>query len=417
MNKMDDRVAIIGGGLSGLVIAEGLYEKGYKNITVFEKEEHVGGKLHTICYKGKSYEFGALFGLPSQNHLKKMMKKYNVKIDGPKLSRVNYDTCGNKIMQIPKEFLDDFIEEVERLPDVLATYKSLDHINIYNLEPSMMLPFSQWCDLNGFVLLKIVYAHHFTSYGLGDTGVVPALYVLRTLTYDNLMSFLELPEFCTWKEGVSMLIECLNREMKDIRMAQQVIKISLSSNDQVCVHTDFEVLKFDRVIIATPLEQFADFYDADYEMKRFLLSIKYQAFNVYAFIANSIPKGCGFILENLSVDRVGHILIWNTRWDSLGEEAMVMVYAYNNPANSKAESLKTIESDLIKLGIQSPRLYQYKNWRQCPYVETEDLQKGFYEKMEAMQGKYNVFLAGEIMSMVTMDNCIQYSNYLVHKYF
>lgn len=417
MNKMDNRVAIIGGGLSGLVIAEGLHKKGYKNITVFEKENQVGGKLHSIYYKGKSYELGANFGLPSQNHLKKLMKRYNIKIDGPKLSHVNYDISGNKIMQIPKESLDDFIEEVERLPDVLAGYKSLDCINIHNLEPSIMLPFSQWCDLNGFIILKIVYAHHFTSYGLGNTEVVPALYVLRTLTYDNLMSFLELPEFCAWKDGVSTLIECIIQDIRDIRLGQGVTKITLSTNNQVYVHTDFEVHEFERVIIAAPLNQFANFYEMDIIMKQFLNAIKYQAFNVYAFVAENIPKGCGFVLENLSANRTGHVLIWNARWDSLGSESLIMAYAYNNPANTKAESLKIIERDLIKLGIQSPRLYQYKNWRQCPYVESNDLQNGFYEKMEAMQGKYNVFLAGEIMSMVTMDNCIQYSNYLVHKYF
>ena len=58
---MDQKVAIIGGGLSGLVIAEGLQRKGYKNVTVFERDNRVGGKLYTIWYKGKSYEFGALF--------------------------------------------------------------------------------------------------------------------------------------------------------------------------------------------------------------------------------------------------------------------------------------------------------------------------------------------------------------------
>ena len=96
---------------------------------------------------------------------------------------------------------------------------------------------------------------------------------------------------------------------------------------------------------------------------------------------------------------------------------LVTVYAYNNPENSKAEALKIIESDLLKLGIHSPRLYQFKSWQQCPHVDTSVLQKGFYEKMEAMQGKNNIFLAGEIMSTVSMENCIQYSNYLINKYF
>lgn len=417
MKKTDYNVAVIGGGLSGLVIAEGLQKKGYKNVTVFERNEQVGGKLHTIRFKGKSYELGALFGLPSQKHLKALMKAFNIKIDGPKLSRVNYDTNGNEIMQIPKEALGDFVEELNRLPDVLAKYESLQNVNIHNIEPSLVLPFSKWCDINQFRVLKTVYGHYFTSYGLGDIDAMPALYVLRILNYDNLMSFMELPEFCTWKEGVTSLIECLKRKIIDIRLTQNVTKISLTKDDKICVHTDFEVLEYDRVVLTAPLNQFLDLYGTDHEMKQFLNSIKYQDYNVYAFIVEKVPKGCGFVLENLSIKKRGHIMIWNSRWHSCGGEELVMVYAYDHPQHSKAASLKIIERDLLKLGFHNPRLYQFKRWQQCPHVDTSVLQKGFYEKMEAMQGKYNIFLAGEIMSTVSMENCIQYSNYLINKYF
>jgi oxygen-dependent protoporphyrinogen oxidase len=414
---MDRKVAIIGGGLSGLVIANELQRKGYKNVIVFERENRVGGKLHTIWYKGKAYEFGALFSLPCQQHLKKLMKTFNIKIDGLMLSRVNYDINGNKIMQIHKELLGDFVEELDRLPDVLAEYKSLEKSNISNIEAPLMLPFSEWCDINQLRVLKVVYAHYFTSYGLGDVDVVPALYVLRILNYDNLMSFMELPEFGTLKDGVSALTECLRQEIKDIRLTQNVTKISLLKNEKLCVHTDFGMNEFDRVIITAPLNQFSNLYADDREMKQFLSSIKYQNFNVYAFIVDKVPKGCGCVLENLSVQKRGHIIIWNTRWDSVSGEEIVMVYAYKNLKKSKAESLKIIESDLLKLNIHSPRLYQFKSWQQCPHVDTSVLQKGFYEKMEAMQGEKNIFLAGEIMSTISMENCIQYSNYLTGKYF
>jgi oxygen-dependent protoporphyrinogen oxidase len=414
---MDQKIAIIGGGLSGLVIAEGLQKKGYKNVTVFERDNRVGGKLYTIWYKGNPYEFGALFSLSSQKHLKALMQTFNIKIDSPLLSRVNFDSNGNKIMEIPREVLSDLVQELNRLPDVLAEYKSLEKINIKNIEAPLMLPFSQWCDINHLNVLKSVYLHYFTSYGLGDIDAMPALYVLRILNYDNLMSFMELPEFNTCKKGICSLIECLKHEIKDIRLDQNVTKISFLKNETLCVHTDFDVLEFDRVIITSPLNSFSDFYGVDNKMKQFLSSIKYEDLNVYAFIVQKVTKGCGCVLENLSIKKRGHIILWNSRWDSCDGEVLLMVYAYNNPENSKAESLKIIESDLLKLSIESPRLYQFKRWQHCPHVDTSVLQKGFYEKMEAMQGINNIFLAGEIMSTVSMENCIQYSNYLINKYF
>ena len=55
------RIAIIGGGLTGLVTGAELKKKGYRDVTVFEKEGQLGGKLHTIKYKGRAYERGANF--------------------------------------------------------------------------------------------------------------------------------------------------------------------------------------------------------------------------------------------------------------------------------------------------------------------------------------------------------------------
>jgi protoporphyrinogen/coproporphyrinogen III oxidase len=417
MNKSDCRVAVIGGGLSGLVIAAGLQKKGYKNVTVFERNNQLGGKLHTIWYKGKSYELGATFGLPVQRHLKALMKAFNIKNDGPSLSRVNYDTKGNKIMQIPKEALGSFLEEVDRLPEVLEDYKSLKEVNIHQPEEPLMLPFSKWCDLHQFRVLKNIYMHHFTSYGLGDIDTIPALYVLRILNYDTVMSFIEVPEFFTWKAGVSTLIENLSQTIKDLRLGQNVVKITLSTYETLCVHTEFEELEFQRVIITAPPEQFVDVFDEDNEMKYFLGCIKYEDYNVYTFTAEKLPKGCGCILENLSSKKRGHIVIWNSRWDSANEENLLTVYAYKRPEHSRAEALQVIESDLLKLGVKKPRLYQVKEWKQGPYVDSQVLQKGFYEKMEKMQGKNNIFLAGEIISTVSMENCIRYSNYLIDKSF
>jgi protoporphyrinogen oxidase len=417
MDKTDCKVAVVGGGLSGLVIAEGLQRKGYKNVTVFEKDERLGGKLHTIWYKGKSYELGAIFGLPSQSNLKSLMKRLNIKADGPKLSRINYDASGKKIMPIPKTELGDFIDELDRLPNILAMYKSLENASIQNIEPSLMLPFSKWCDIHQFRILKTVYVQYFTIFGLGNIDEVPALYVLRILNYDHLMSFMEFPQFATWEHGVSSLIECLKQEIKDIRLGQKVVDISLSQQGTLWVQTQFEVLEFNQVIITAPLDQFSDIHFWDQDMKRHLNSIKYQSFNVYAFAGEKIPKGCGCVLENLSPNRQGHIMICDSRWEVWDGEGMAIIYAYDSPDNSKMSSLDLIKDDLLKLGVQNPKLYQAKHWQHCPYVDTFALENGFYDKMESMQGKNNVFLAGEIMSTLSMENCIWYSQDLLDRFF
>lgn len=417
MNRRDHRIAIIGGGLSGLVMAHGLQKKGYRNVSLFEKEERLGGKLNTIWYKGKSYELGAIFGLPSYLNLESLMKNLNIKADGPKLSRTNYNADGHKIMPIPKEELGGFLEELEKLPQVLSMYKSLESASVKNLESELMLPFSKWCDIHKFEVLKTIYLHYFTIFGLGNIDEVPALYVLRIMNYNHLMSFMKIPEFYTWNDGVSTLSEHLGEKVKNIRLGQKVKDITLSSQGTLWIQTKFEKLEFDKVIITAPLDQFSHLHFWSDDIKECLGSIKYQYFNVYAFIVDKVPRGCGCILENLSPNRRGHITIWDSRWNVSNGEGMVILYAYNPPQNSNNSALDYIKDDLSRLGVKDSRLYQAKSWKHCPYVDTQTLQNGFYDKMESVQGKNNVYLAGEIMSMLSIENCIWYSKELLERFF
>ncbi|WP_353892841.1 FAD-dependent oxidoreductase [Proteinivorax hydrogeniformans] len=418
MKSLDSKIAVVGGGFSGLFIAAQLQKKGYKNVTVFEKEDRLGGKLNTIWYKGRSYELGALFGLPVQKNLQSLMKELNIKPDGPSLSRVSYDAEGNKILQIPQNKLDDFLEEIYRLPDVLEDYKSLRNVNIKFIEKRLAMPFAKWCDFHNLTVLKRIYTHHFSSYGLGDINEVPAVYVLRLLNFQTVMAFLEVPELFTWKHGVSSIVDRLSQRVKDLRLGQKVSQVEPTNAQTLVLYTEYEKLEFDQAIITAPLNQFTHLYEQDNEMVDFLKSIKYNNYTVYAFLGDNLPNGCGCVLENLKTTKKGHLVIWNSRWDSTIDEELLTVYAYNNPNHSKEESMNILKADLVKLGVKNPRLYQYKNWqKQGPYVESEVLQKGFYEKLESMQGKHNVFLAGEIMSTVSMENCIKYSNFLISKYF
>jgi len=54
------RVAVIGGGISGLTAAATLQAKGYGRVTVFEAAPQAGGKLRTMWHDGRPYEMGAV---------------------------------------------------------------------------------------------------------------------------------------------------------------------------------------------------------------------------------------------------------------------------------------------------------------------------------------------------------------------
>lgn len=53
-----EEILIIGGGLSGISAASKLMEKGYKNITILEAENRIGGRIHTIPFDDKFMDLG-----------------------------------------------------------------------------------------------------------------------------------------------------------------------------------------------------------------------------------------------------------------------------------------------------------------------------------------------------------------------
>lgn len=94
-----------------------------------------------------------------------------------------------------------------------------------------------------------------------------------------------------------------------------------------------------------------------------------------------------------------------------------LVYAYDDSEKEAEESLQMVKDDLVQMGVCNPKLVQFRRWKQCPHVDSTALRRGFYEKMNAMQGVGKIYLAGEIMSAISMDNCIWYSEELVNRYF
>ena len=74
--RLNDKIAVIGAGTSGIHMALLLKEKGFTNVRILEKTNELGGKLKTVNHRGAPQELGAVYVASNYEHVLKLIKKY-----------------------------------------------------------------------------------------------------------------------------------------------------------------------------------------------------------------------------------------------------------------------------------------------------------------------------------------------------
>ncbi|MEN0061041.1 MAG: FAD-dependent oxidoreductase [Myxococcota bacterium] len=72
------RVCIIGGGASGIHMAWLLRRRGFRNVTVFERNDYVGGKVLTLEAGGVKHEMGACYTTPAYRQVRALLSEFGL---------------------------------------------------------------------------------------------------------------------------------------------------------------------------------------------------------------------------------------------------------------------------------------------------------------------------------------------------
>ena len=70
-----------------------------------------------------------------------------------------------------------------------------------------------------------------------------------------------------------------------------------------------------------------------------------------------------------------------------------------------------------KCGLKVDKIERIDDWYYFPHVSSKDYADGWYEKVEAMQGKDNTYYAGEVMAFGDMEETVEYSRDLARRFF
>ena len=457
------RIAIIGGGPAGLSAGMYLEQKGYENYTIYERLDRVGGKCWSPTYNGRRYEMGAIMGVDSYYAVHDVEEFCGITHDGPQLNR-NYKNAQGDVIEpfepkkniakIPR--LLKMKKQLKELGELLETkYKGYD-VNghrgvaegryegcsqknakrepVSGINPNLKdlaLPFNEFCKMNGVELIQDVWIGPFTSFGYGYFDEIPAAYVLKYLDFQTCMNFVKI-NLWTWKDGTQSIWESLNDHLKNPAVLNSKIEKVERKDGKVYVTVNGKVEEFDKIIVTAPLYipnkrddgqvGMVDYFDTrDDEMELFS-KIDYERYDVLACETKpeDHPEISYYVFDNMKPETLGHLMVYYRRWRDTKDQ-VITTYALRKHKDSKEipydECRQMVLDDLKTMHNPASNVVNEWSVYYFPHVFSKDYADGWYDKVEAMQGKYDTYYAGEIMSFGDMDETAEYSKELVDRFF
>ena len=454
MDKISSKqphICIIGGGAAGLSAGYFLKERGYTQITVLEKEVRVGGKCLSITSGGKSFDLGANYVTASYRQVKRLAR--SVGADMYTEGKLNgYDYQKNQMTTLLKAVsANSSMIEIgwQSLRFILKRWRlnplfSVETPGYKNMaaHPAICQPFGDWLTHQNLPALKVLFQIPLSLMGYGQLTEIPTAYALTYLTiptFLNLVSAALSPSILGYPkrftEGYERLWQRLSWHL-DVRVGAQVTQVQRGNRIAVTYSEQEEritgkdqngptlksankILYCDYLIIGVPL--YADairsfLTDMSEQETRLFEQVVFDPFIVTTYIMPGleaftaatfmIPEpeiGYPFVVTRQFADN--DLVSFYTR-NAFGEKIDKETILRNNAAFvKKATGLTLVAYDT------------YSEFPYFPHVSSTAMAAGFYDQLEAQQGRQNTFYVGGLMNFELVETIVNYSRQLVATHF
>lgn len=407
------RIAIIGAGAAGLTAAETLRQKGYVNVTVFERSDRVGGKCCSVEIDGKIYELGAGILAESNRTALKLAKRFDVPLDRIKFGRsvfIDADT-GKKT---PKRSLK---QNAQLLWQLFVTYRgmfkrwpSIMTPGFEDLDPELAMPFSEFAKRYYIEELAKELEMFFTGFGYGYFADVPAAYVLKYYGWDTVRAFMHRNVYSV--PGGIQHVWTAVAKAQNIRYSATIQRIE--RGDVITITTESGPSEFDSLIIASPLDEALEVIDATPEEQSLFTKMEYVDYRTVACSIDGIAKADGYVPKNFTSNRYGEAVFWHHRHSDAN---IYTFYALADWEMSDDDVIDRTRSFVSKMGGSLTKVHSVTHWKYFPYVDQATMEAGYFDVIEAMQGRKNTFYIGELMNFSTVGLTSQYAEATVERYF
>lgn len=409
-------VAIIGAGAAGISAAHYLRQKGYRQITLIDRRDRIGGKCLTQPIEDRNYELGALVVGNTYDCVRGL-------IHDAGLNTAPFDPFRILETQQPQRFLradQHYTRSKAAMVRVLATYlrhyRHLSRPGYNGLEKAALsrCTMDQWLHKHRLAHLKSLLAPYYVNWGYGYLEQVSAVYVfkvldfyLRTLARIYLMPQKRYPASYLL-EGYQKLFEMI-AEPFELILGTEIKKIE--RRERVDIEFEGQKRSFDALILACPFQNTLGFLDAGARERALFAKIKILHFyTVTASVKGVPPDHLVFVLNHLVAHQAGRVVSWYRRWP---DRDIVVFYLLSQHPQSMDQMVAGLRCDLAKIGATIQKIYDCDHWRYFPHVAPAEIARGYYREFEKMQGQRHTWYTGELLAFSTVEHVVAYSRQLI----
>ena len=384
------RVAVIGGGFSGLLAAY-LLEKEGIDVTVYEKEEQAGGHCKTLVSKNINIDIGTVCSFTG--NIKELLIQLQVDYVERFLYRNFVDENYNSVEHMLRDDVLLLMDELSNLSKILSKYASyLDDINYGYIPDDLNVSLKDFLKSNGLNLICQLISPYLSSFGFGSMDKVQAYYVFKIFDLNTIYAFVIGKKSLFIKNGTKELINKLCENISNIRYSIEVKSIETIQN-KVKIDTLYDTESFDKVLISTKIPENII---KDTVYNEFMKNINTNPFILCAYEIFNTDLITTYYKSHLGKkDKLQFFYIYKQN-----NRNILLAYSYGKITK---DIVNDITADINKLGIKIKTLLTVKQWDIFPHVKSNNLNQSFYQEINRPNSSSNITLIGSLVSKPSID--------------
>ncbi|CAB4374211.1 unnamed protein product [Rhizophagus irregularis] len=419
----NSHIGIIGAGPAGISIAHFLRKEGYNNLTLLESSSHIAGKSATFFHENRGYDVGALMVGHNYTNVKSLASELDCPLEtftGRSLDIENNNILVNDTNKIgiyskllPN--ISHYLEEKQSFLDISCPgHGQLSERELY-------APITQFLKDRNMSYLKDAWSLAYTSAGYGYIqDDIPAAYFLKFIeNSENTISYFKNGFQDFWSKMSKNLNVIYNSKVISIdRSLKQKNLGPILVTTKNALNNFEQTLAFDNIIIATNPRQTEQFITTPSPLESHLFSqvVTFDFYTIIATVKNLSTKvGMTTIPKYCSDKRyVGHTTAYYCAHEGV---PTYIFYAYGNKDIGPEQVTELLKQDIISMGGELEEIHYNQRWDFFPHVSSLSMARGFYSKVENVQGEQGTFYVGGWLDFELTENCISYSRDLVRRFF